>query len=67
MPDRLSDLLWRFLRQNRGRLSRRGRAREFAALTEAEIARIETLYREVFLDPETAAAARGSGQGSPLP
>ena len=47
-------------------LSRRGRTREFAALTGAEIARIETLYREVLLDPEPVAAAGGSGQGSPL-
>ncbi len=67
MPDRLTDLLFRFLRQNDGKLSRRGRTQEFAALTGAEVGRIEALYREVFLDPEPTAPARGSGQGSPLP
>ncbi len=49
MPDRLSDLLFRFLRQNAGTLSRRGREREFAALTDDEIARIEAAYREEFV------------------
>ena len=48
MPGRLSDLLFRFLQQNGGRLSRRGRGREFAALTEDEVSRIEEIYREAF-------------------
>jgi hypothetical protein len=48
MPDRVADLLFRFLRQNNGTLSRRARTREFAALTEDEIGRIETLYEEAF-------------------
>ena len=48
MPDRLSDLLFRFLHQNAGTLSRRGREREFAALTDDEVARIEAIYREAF-------------------
>ena len=51
MPERLSDLLFRFLRQNGGRLSRRGRRREFAALTGDEVSRIEEIYREAFGDP----------------
>lgn len=50
VPDRLSDLLYRFLRQNDGNLSHRARTREFAALTAAEVGRIETLYREAFHD-----------------
>ena len=50
MPERLSDLLFRFLHQNGGRLSRRGREREFAALTDDEVVRIEAIYRESFLD-----------------
>ena len=66
MPDRLSDLLCRFLRQNRGTLSRRGRTREFAALTGAEIVRIESLYREVFLDPHEAPGV-GSVEPTPAP
>ena len=48
MPDRLSDLLFRFLHQNGGTLSRRGRESEFALLTDDEVARIETIYREAF-------------------
>ena len=50
MPERLSDLLFRFLRRNGGSLSRRGREKEFAALTDDEAARIETIYREVFAE-----------------
>lgn len=41
MPDRLYDLLFRFLHQNNGRLSKRARAKEFAKLTEQEIKSIE--------------------------
>ena len=51
MPERLSDLLFRFLRQNGGKLSGPGRRREFAALTEDEVSRIEEIYLEVFGDP----------------
>jgi len=48
MPDRLSDLLFRFLRQNEGRLSDRARENEFAALTDDEARRIEDIYAEIF-------------------
>ena len=44
MPDRTLDLLHRFLRQNGGTLSRRARQGEFAALTDAEVERIEAAY-----------------------
>ena len=47
MPERMVNLLFRFLRQNGGRLSQRGREREFAALTDAEVAHIETIYDEI--------------------
>lgn len=47
MPDRLLDLLFRFLRQNDGHLSKRAREREFAALTEEEVARVEGIYAEL--------------------
>lgn len=50
MPERLSDLLFRFLHQNGGRLSRRRRKREFAALRDDEVAQMETLYHEAFID-----------------
>ncbi len=48
MPDRTASLLFRFLRQNAGRLSGRARAREFGKLTDEEAERIERLYGEVF-------------------
>lgn len=48
MPDRTIDLLFRFLDQNQGRLSRRAREHEFARLTDAEIAQIESMYGEIF-------------------
>ncbi len=50
MPEGLSDLLFRFLHQNGGRLSRCGREREFAVLTDGEVLRIEAIYRGSFLD-----------------
>ena len=46
MPERRSDL--RFLRQNEGTLSRHAREREFAALTDDEVERVQFIYREVF-------------------
>ena len=48
MPERRSDLLFRFLHQNEGTLSRRAREREFAALTDDEVERVQFIYREVF-------------------
>ncbi|RJT23483.1 Fic family protein [Mesorhizobium waimense] len=44
MPDRLIDLLFRFLRQNDGKLSKRAREKEFAALTDIEAIQIEAIY-----------------------
>ena len=48
MPDRLADLLIRFLRQNDGKLSKRAREKEFSELTEEEVKAIEDKYNEVF-------------------
>ena len=48
MPERTIDLLFRFLRQNGGTLSRRVRTNEFEALTDDEAARIEHAYEESF-------------------
>ncbi|MEP7346352.1 MAG: Fic family protein, partial [Gemmatimonadaceae bacterium] len=50
MPERTLNLLHRFLRQNDGRLSERARQREFAALADQEVARIEALYAESVAD-----------------
>jgi hypothetical protein len=41
------DLLFRFLRQNDGTLSKRAREREFAGLTDAEAAEIQAIYIEI--------------------
>ena len=48
MPERLSNLLFRFLHHNDGRLSRCGRTNEFAALTGYEVSQIEARYQEIF-------------------
>jgi Fic family protein len=48
MPDRTIDLLFRFLHQNNGNLSKRARMQEFAALTDAEAAAVERAYSELF-------------------
>lgn len=48
MPDRTADLLFHFLDQNGGRLSQRAREKEFARLTEAEIAAMEKAYLDSF-------------------
>jgi len=54
MPDRMVDLLFRFLGQNDGRLSRRAREREFGALTDDEVQHIERTYRDVFAPPPSS-------------
>jgi len=48
MPDQTVDLIFRFLQQNGGRLSKRARENEFKALTDAETKRIETNYAEAY-------------------
>lgn len=48
MPDKLVDLLIRFLNQNNGKLSKRARDREFNQLTEDEVQTIERKYDDVF-------------------
>lgn len=55
MPDRLIDLLFRFLQQNEGQLSKRAREREFEALTDEEVQRIERIYQNAF-DGQRASA-----------
>ena len=48
MPDRLVNLLIRFLQQNNGQLSKRAREREFKQLTDAEMLAIEHKYDDIF-------------------
>jgi hypothetical protein len=52
MPDRIVDLLFRFLRQNKGRLSNRAREGKFAELTARETERIERIFNDAFADSE---------------
>jgi len=52
MPDHTADLLIRFLRQNKGVLSKRAREKEFQALSEDECRELESLYREISADME---------------
>jgi Fic/DOC family protein len=54
MPDNTVDLLFRFCRQNGGRLSNRARDREFAQLTDAEAAAAEEAYAASFGDDAQA-------------
>lgn len=48
MPDKLVDMLIRFLNQNKGKLSKRARDKEFNKLTEVEIETIERKYDDIF-------------------
>jgi hypothetical protein len=48
VPQRMTNLLFRYLHQNDGRLSQRARTKEFAALTDDEAKRIEAIFGEVF-------------------
>jgi hypothetical protein len=48
MPERTVDLLFRFLHQSGGRLSKRAREQEFAQLTEAETSTVEQAYQASF-------------------
>jgi hypothetical protein len=50
MPDRLADLLIRFLHQGRGILSTRAKQSEFSSLQEDEILTLEKKYAEIFND-----------------
>ena len=48
MPDRLVDLLIRFLNQEQGTLSKRARQKEFSSLKPDEILTLEKKYAEIF-------------------
>ncbi len=48
MPDKIVDLLIRFLNQNNGKLSKRAQDKEFSELTRSEIQTIENKYNEMF-------------------
>jgi hypothetical protein len=48
MPDRLAQNLIMFIRQNGGTLSKRRREKEFSALTDDEVQRLENVIQDVF-------------------
>jgi hypothetical protein len=48
MPNRTIDLLFRFLRQNGGTLSKRAREGEFSELNDSEVKALERAYAEIF-------------------
>ena len=48
MPHSTIDLLFNFLRQNDGKLSKRARTKEFAALEDEEVMKIQDIYYEAF-------------------
>lgn len=50
MPDRLAQNLLMFMRQNDGKIPKRRRENEFAAVTDEEAKRIEAIYSEAFGD-----------------
>ena len=50
MPDKTVALLVRFLEQNSGEISQRGKTGEFKALTDQEIDEIEDIYKKIFLN-----------------
>jgi len=47
MPSRTVDFLFRFLDQNKGRLSKRARDGEFKKLSDDEVVEIEEIYKKV--------------------
>jgi hypothetical protein len=50
MPDKWVSKLVRFLDQNQGVISKRAREREFSALSQTDVERIEAAYRSIFLE-----------------
>ena len=51
MPNQTIDLLFRFVHQNGGKLSRRARQNEFSLLTDEEVSAVEAAYQESFTSP----------------
>jgi Fic family protein len=49
MPDRLVNLMIRFLNQNKGKFSKRTKSKEFSVLTDKEILVIEKKYAEIWI------------------
>lgn len=63
MPDGTVDLLFRFLRLNKGVLSKRGGEVEFAKLTDDQVAKIEAGYAIPLLRYPSSPAMGGRAAG----
>ena len=50
MPASTVDMLFNFLKQNDGRLSKRAREKEFAPLSDEEVGKFEAVYQELFVE-----------------
>lgn len=48
MPDKLVNLLIRFLDQNEGKISKRARDNEFVSLSDEEVVELEKMYAQIF-------------------
>ena len=48
MPDKLVNLLIRFLDQNEGKISKRARDKEFVSLSDEEVVELEKMYAQIF-------------------
>jgi hypothetical protein len=62
MPDRMVDLLFRFLHQSTGHLSKRAREKEFGKLSDAEVAAVEAAYSECFHVESKASQETGAAK-----
>jgi len=60
LPDATFDLMMGFLRQNGGRFSQRARTKEFARLTDEEVASIEGVYADSLLPIDQKSGADGA-------
>ncbi len=52
MPNYLADLLIHFLEQNKGKISKRAKEKEFRALSTEECTNLEKLYEEIFKEQD---------------
>ncbi len=64
MPDTTIDLLFRFLKQNGGKLSKRGREGEFAKMTDSEVLAAEDAYTAAFEEIDGASPSPTSEPGA---
>ena len=64
MPASKIDLLFNFLKQNGGRLSKRARTKEFSLLTDDEAEAFGSLYKDLFITTEAAQDAPNNNRSA---